>query len=521
MKNCKPCWALFANACHSCFWLWFVVVAFLIGSSRSGAFSFLCGPCQDCPDAPYSVPPGDIGPAANLGEEYRWNVPVLVYAFDSSFVDYFGSGGIAAVEEAISILNALPPASQINLSNFPTESASFNYTAQALGLLDVKSLTLALLLEQLGLAQPTRHVFDLREWNGVLAPPSDEASWPPGTIPNLIIERNFDPAHPMPSHYVNGVLYSGAVVALGALVPKPEFAEVVEFPVDPLSPAFTAVADRALSAGMFYTGLTRDDVGGLGYLLRTNNLNLEMLLPDVHGIGTNAGAYVTTALRPGVDKILFVRREYDSFLRQFLAPFTNQFTDIYITNNEPRQQRVERVVTQPDIVFTAIAPPAGERSGQWFSRSGTSNWWNSASVAGLPGITGPGVIRPRVEIALHKSTPMVRASDDSAADTAQVINNHWGSFDHSTNPPVAYPVGTTPGDGPLMIRLFVHPSDDDTATLEHVWELPVAFGGSAALEMSADLTTWTRLTTVTNLGEPVEWDHTRSQDRKFYRALPQ
>ena len=37
--------------------------------------------------------------------------------------------------------------------------------------------------------------------------------------------------------------------------------------------------------GIFYTGLTKDDVSGLGYLLSTNNFNYENLLPDVRGTG--------------------------------------------------------------------------------------------------------------------------------------------------------------------------------------------------------------------------------------------
>ena len=52
-----------------------------------------------------------------------------------------------------------------------------------------------------------------------------------------------------------------------------------------------AVADWiwiATSPGYFFNGLTRDDVGGLRYLLSTNNVNLESLLPDVYGAGTNA-----------------------------------------------------------------------------------------------------------------------------------------------------------------------------------------------------------------------------------------
>jgi hypothetical protein len=480
--------------------------ALALSAPQANAFSLLCGPCNDCPDSPYSVQPGDIGAAANLGEEYRWNVPVVVYTFDASFLDYFGSAGVAAVESAIGILNSLPPASQINPSNFPVEAALINHQAAGLGLLDLKSMTLALLLEQLGLAQPTRNIFVLRDW--VAGNP-------------LIVERNFDPFTTAPSHSVNDTLYNWMLVTSGATNPAPEFADAFEFPVDPLSPTFTAVADRGLTPGMFYTGLTRDDAGGLRYLLRTNNLNLEVLLPGIYGIGTNAGAYVNTALRPGVDKITFVRRDYDSILGQVFSPFTNQFTDIFITNNEAKQQWVERVVTEPDIVFTVTVPAAGERRGQVFSRTGTSNWWNSASIIGLPGVAGPGVIRPSVRIAFHKFTPTVFTSDDSTAGTAQFTYDRWGSFDSSTNPPAVYPMGTIPGGGQLTVRLFLHPENDHTATTEHVWQLPVAFGSGAALEMSNDLNTWVQIAVVTNLGQPVEWDHVRSHSRKFYRVVPQ
>ena len=48
--------------------------------------------------------PDDIGGPMNINEEYRWNVPVVTYGFDKSFLDYFGSNGVAAVESAFQIL---------------------------------------------------------------------------------------------------------------------------------------------------------------------------------------------------------------------------------------------------------------------------------------------------------------------------------------------------------------------------------------------------------------------------------
>ena len=104
----------------------------------------------------------DIGGPMDIGSEYRWNVPVVTYGFDKSFLDYFGTNGVAAVESAIQVLNDLPPASDIVLTNYPFESQQINYQAQSLSLYDLKSERFCLLLEQMGLATPTRYVFALR-----------------------------------------------------------------------------------------------------------------------------------------------------------------------------------------------------------------------------------------------------------------------------------------------------------------------------------------------------------------------
>ena len=34
----------------------------------------------------------------NLGEEYRLNSPIITYAFDESFLSFFGTEGVKAVE---------------------------------------------------------------------------------------------------------------------------------------------------------------------------------------------------------------------------------------------------------------------------------------------------------------------------------------------------------------------------------------------------------------------------------------
>jgi len=217
----------------------------------------------------------DIGGPVNLNEEYRWNVPTVTYAFDKSFVDYFGSNGVAAVESAIQLLNDLPAASDVVLSNFPPDTRHVNFTARAQNAYDLKSVALALLVEQMGLGQPVRNILDIP---ALL--PTDPLPFPGDIFDGTSIERNFDPQTLQPSRTVNGVAYSGFFSTNSAAI------DIIEFPVDPLSTTYSAVADAfsyyysGLQPGSFYSGLTSDDVGGIAYLLNSTNVNWESLPKD-------------------------------------------------------------------------------------------------------------------------------------------------------------------------------------------------------------------------------------------------
>ena len=335
---------------------------------------------------------GDIGGPMCISNGYRWNVPVVTYGFDQSFLDYFGTNGVAAVEGAIQILNNLPPASSIVLANFPSETRNLNYEAQFYSLYDLKSETLSLLLEQLGLAQPTRYIYVLRQWNPVLMNNSEAYDYGnlleevfEGTnlLQNYVFTRNYDPQTLNASPYVNNSLYSGLIV----IFPYGSFIE--PFAVDPQGDSYSAVADNSLGAGILYQGLTRDDVGGLAYLLSTNNVNYETLLPGVYGVRTNANSYVNGAWRPGVDKITFVQQPADPLTRAFL-PMTNQFTDTYITNGNTIQQQLARVTSQPDFLFSVADTGESNFYTPWFVRTGTTNWINNAASNGNPPNAGRG-----------------------------------------------------------------------------------------------------------------------------------
>jgi hypothetical protein len=208
---------------------WLILGMWLLFGLASKSFGFaLLGPYADWMQRTNGYHQhGDIGGPMDIGQGYRWNVPVVTYGFDQSFLDYFGSNGVAAVEGAIQILNDLPPASALMLTNFPLDAARFNYTAAALQFFDLKTITLPLLLEQMGLAPPMRNVFDLLHFDSVLIN-TDESTWPPGTIPNLVIERNFDPETLQPSHSVNGNNYIGV-----AYLSYPDVWDINEFAIDP------------------------------------------------------------------------------------------------------------------------------------------------------------------------------------------------------------------------------------------------------------------------------------------------
>ena len=93
----------------------------------------------------------------------------------------------------------------------------------------------------------------------------------------LVIQRNFDPVNDLPSTYVNGTLFLYSIYETCGLNPNPYgfSADAIEFPVDVSAPVTTAIAENAIGLGQYHTGLTRDDIGGLRYLMSTNLLQVE------------------------------------------------------------------------------------------------------------------------------------------------------------------------------------------------------------------------------------------------------
>lgn len=654
----------------------FLCVGGLVLSLQSAWGFALLGPTANGPDswqvAPigYSlintliITPGgpvflqDLGSPKNLAEEYRRNAPVFYYAFDSSFADYFGTNGMAAVDGAFAIMNSISNVDNYStgLSEFPLESQQFNYTAQALGLTDVKSETLHLLVEQLGLSQPERFTWTLRQRN---------------TLPNLscplmeylVVQRNFDIiASPLNvlqySPYVNGTLYSYYINEI-CTGPNP-LAVTVPFPVDPLNaPVYSTVAANTtdgLQLGGFYTGLTRDDVAGLRYLLSSTNINyetaaagstlfntnfnfpqllftsnynalvtaamtnnpaaLQALYPGLQfdlltnyfsnvvvqtenfvtnfpiggiagqgyvglqttystnlqeffqyafdnvaihsnyfqttyalqtitvgspigspvgspfatnvtyqafqsnipsgdffiisngacgpniietlqtnvNVVTNTLSGVTNAdgssivqnlisyftnyafevqpctlvsnavgLYQGIERVQFVRRDFDSLLGQFWTPITNRYTMVLITNNQLVVQGFERVVTTPDFVFTAgdLADAGGGNGGIGFNDTVSRTPMNFVQdPASVVSNAGPGIINSPTVFEFNKVGPIYWNSQEFSFipnEQSGIPLLIWASFDGTTNAPVVYPNGTSIANLESQIFMQVSP----------------------------------------------------------------
>ena len=69
-----------------------------------------------------------------------------------------------------------------------------------------------------------------------------------------------------------------------------------------------------------------------------------------------------TELLQGIDKIKYVKSSFDSLLGQFFQPITNNYTLTTVTNSQAIMQRFQRIVTQPDILFTATDQATGPGS---------------------------------------------------------------------------------------------------------------------------------------------------------------
>jgi uncharacterized membrane protein YgcG len=260
----------------------------------------------------------------------------------------------------------------------------------------------------------------------------------------------------------------------------------VEFEVDPSVPSVTSVSGYDIlsggtvfaagdvanrSPGMFYTGLTRDDIAAIRYLYRPQNYNVDLLLTNVTlaPVGSKQGTYilgpntggggnpwgqpggtnvvttngvpVSTALRPGVDKISFVPVSYDSLLGLWVT-YTNRFEDTYITNYNSRTQQIQRFLPQPDILFSAADLGVNANGIPLFTAHSMALVNQTAVNNPNLALSGPGNIYPPYVLTFNKINQfLVNRGGGGEPDGVEVF--WWGSYDGTTKEPVIYPQGTS------------------------------------------------------------------------------
>jgi hypothetical protein len=149
-------------------------------------------------------------------------------------------------------------------------------------------------------------------------------------------------------------------------------------------------------------------------------------------------------------------------------------------------QQLQRVVSRPDILFTGryLGP-----SMDGASLNGTSNWVNN----GAPGADGPGIIQPPAVIAFNRFGPSFADIDEGFPFEAWP---QWGSFDGTSAPPIAFPL--QPAGGGLTTLYFQFVGLNVGGVFSAV--LPGQSNAVSLLQSSTDLTNWSTMTRITNLG---------------------
>ena len=347
-------------------------------------------------------------------------------------------------------------------------------------MIDLKTQCVGAILEQMGLGIPERYCWTLR-----VAIVRDTDPWQGFNV----INYNFDPVTYKPSPYVNGTLYSYSIFSY--FIGTTRHYDALDFRVDPSQPNVTAAAlgnnvvlvDDAVffqtaTSGAFLERISRDDAGSIRYLYSPQNRNYELAPtgtaiqgtsfgtsvgaggsggggspwtpviitapvagggtdPNAGGGATNAGPVLVTAgVRAGVDKISFARVDLDPILRRINTPLLVRYSETVTTTNGVVNQRVERLLTVPDIIISAANLNQG-------GLALSMTFINNAAIDGISGLAngGPGNLEGTQEITFNNAGRIIQNGVIGERQVDGFLDFICGSFDCSTNAPVTYPQG--------------------------------------------------------------------------------
>ncbi|HUS37273.1 MAG TPA: hypothetical protein VM680_18145, partial [Verrucomicrobiae bacterium] len=420
------------------------------------------------PPAPWMTPEigfdGSIAPM-NIGAGYRWNAPIVTYDFDDSFRNFFGARGMAAVEDAIAAVEAGFGA---DVATAPTDVMRLNLTAQAEGVRDLKSVTMAILLEQAGLANAVKHTYVLHDVGH-------------------IVQRNFDPITYIPSDSVNGSQLGVVAGPIGGGI-----ADAVEYPVNQAEAVKRGVAGTALVPGEYAREVSRDDAGGLSYLYATNSFHMELPPPNVQAV---EGALVEAAVRPGVGKVRFFRHAPPGVIATNYVRAI-RFNDVYVQNGLTKAQTLERTVYGPDILFRAEDLGLDGTGQPHVSGRTLGPWRNHSALVGAEG-EGPGTTIPYGVISF------------STAGVSPTAPSMWGNFDQGGGYYLLNPLEQAPLP---KLELLSHSDSGDSLKLTGIRR-------KYTIRASNDLVSWTNVTTVSNVATTTIEAPVTGGGPIFYRAV--
>jgi hypothetical protein len=151
-----------------------------------------------------------------------------------------------------------------------------------------------------------------------------------------------------------------------------------------------------------------------------------------------------------MDKILFVRRDYDTSVNRYWPPITNTWTALSFTNNVPYLQTISRVVTQPDLLIDAgdmanlPLDPVISHTVPYFDTSGAPVNQGASPPDGPGTIQPPGTGQAPLEWTFNIQGPYyINDGPFFLSQETGIPGFLWGSFDGTTNPPVLYPSYTS------------------------------------------------------------------------------
>ena len=248
---------------------------------------------------------------------FRLNTPYLTYGFHESFVQYFGAEGVVAIDDAMRVINdffipedgSYKGMSELDLikHGFSGNFATWwrNQSAANENLIDLKSLTLGMVVNRLGLGNPHRYAFTAY---GV------DTSTTATTFQAIFRTKlnNYDPLTYEQTDRINDIQYSyrlihdqpaGTQVSVASVtamnMDMEEFTSSIEdhtySSVSAIQDAFYGTTDivwtqppSKFGFGIYYDGLnamggmyqprhalTFDDAGGLKYLYNKDNVVME------------------------------------------------------------------------------------------------------------------------------------------------------------------------------------------------------------------------------------------------------